>query len=132
MALFHEDQIGKAQKITGYVLSGLFSFQILMAGGLKVIQEAAIVERMQNIPNWGNKLVFIGVLELVLLVLYWIPKTQKIGFYLLCSFVGGIIVAEVAAGTHVEQGAPPAPLVGIVTAVLLYAGTALRRPSMFK
>ncbi len=132
MAKFHEDQIGKAQKITGYVLSGLFSFQILMAGGLKVAQEAAILERMNNIPNWGDKVMFIGVLELVSLALYWIPKTQKIGFYLLCSFVGGIIVAEVAAGTHVEQGAPPAPLVGIVTAVLLYAGTALRRPTMFR
>ena len=132
MATFHEDQIGKAQKITGYVLSILLSVQILKAGFLTVFQEAAIVERMSNIPNWGDKLVFIGSMELVLLALYWIPKTQKIGFYLLCAFVGGIIVAEVAAGTHVEQGAPPAPLVGVVTAVLLFTGTLLRKPSMLK
>ncbi len=132
MAKFHEDQIGKAQKVTGYVLSVLFSIQILMAGFLKVIGEAAIVERMNNIPNWGDKLMFIGLLELILLALYWIPKTQKLGFYLLCAFVGGVIVAEVAAGTHVEQGAPPAPLVGIVTAILLYAGTILRKPSMLQ
>ena len=103
-----------------------------MAGGLKVIGEDAIVERMNNIPNWGDKLLFIGLLELVLLALYWIPKTQKIGFYLLCAFVGGIIVAEVAAGTQVEQGYPPAPLIGIVTAILLYSGTILRKPSMLK
>ena len=64
-----------------------------MAGAMKVIKEAAIVERMNNIPNWGDKLVFIGVLELILLALYWIPKTQKLGFYLICAFVGGIIVA---------------------------------------
>jgi hypothetical protein len=132
MAKFHEDQISKAQKIAGYVLSILFSIQILMAGVLKVIGEAAIVERMNNIPNWGNKLLFIGVLELMLLALYWIPKTQKLGFFLLCAFVGGIIVAEVAAGTHVEQRGPPAPLVGLVTAILLYAGTILRKPSMLK
>lgn len=132
MAKFHEDHIGKAQKITGYVLSILFSINIFMAGILKVIHEASIVERMNNIPNWGDKLAFIGILELVLLVCYWIPKTQKLGFYLLCAFVGGIIVAEVAAGTHVEQGAPPAPLVGIITATLLYAGTFLRKPSLLK
>lgn len=132
MAKFHEDQISKAQKVIGYVLSILFSFQILMAGFLKVIKEDGIVERMGNIPNWGDKLLFIGVLELILLALYWIPKTQKLGFYLLCAFVGGVIVAEVAAGTHVEQGAPPAPLVGIVTSVLLYAGTILRKPSMLR
>lgn len=130
MANFHEDHIGKAQKITGYVLSILFSINIFMAGILKVIGEASIVERMNNIPNWGNKLMFIGLLELVLLALYWIPKTQKLGFYLLCAFMGGVIVAEVAAGTH--EGMPPAPLVGIITAVMLYAGTILRKPSMLK
>jgi hypothetical protein len=132
MTKFHEDHIGKTQKIIGYSLSILFSIQILMAGILKVVGEASIVERMGNIPNWGDKIVFIGLLELVLLVLYWIPKTQKLGFYLLCAFVGGIIVAEVAAGTHVEQGASPAPLVGMVTAILLYTGTILRKPSMLK
>ena len=132
MAKFHEDHIGKAQKIAGYAISILFSSQILMAGGLKVIGDEAITERMNNIPNWGDKLLFIGLLELVLLALYWIPKTQKLGFYLLCAFVGGIIVAEVAAGTHVEQGYPPAPLIGIVTEILLYTGTILRKPSMLK
>ena len=122
MTKLHENQINKTQKIVGYTLSVLFSFNILMAGILKVIGEAGIVERMNDIPNWGDKLLFIGVLELVLLALYWIPTTQKLGFYLLCSFVGGIIVAEVAAGTL--------PLVGIITAILLYAGTVLRIPSL--
>ncbi len=130
MARYHEDHIGKTQKIVGYVLSILFSFNIFMAGVLKVIQEAGIVERMNNIKNWGDKLLFVGILELVLLALYWIPKTQKLGFYLLCSFVGGIIVAEVVAGT--AEGMPPAPLAGIITAVLLYAGTILRKPSMLE
>lgn len=132
MATFHDEGISKIQKIAGYGLSILFSINILMAGALKVFQEAAIAERMNNIPNWGDKLLFIGVLELVLLALYWIPKTQKLGFYLICAFVGGIIVAEVAAGTHVEQGMPPAPMVGVITAVMLYAGTILRKPSMLK
>lgn len=132
MAKFHENHISKGQKITGYILSILFSFQIVIAGVLKLVQENAILERMNNIPNWGDKVLFIGLLELVLLALYWIPKTQKLGFYLLCAFVGGIIVAEVAAGTHIEQGAPPAPSIGIVTGILLYSGTFLRKPSMFK
>ncbi|MGB2128236.1 MAG: DoxX family protein [Flavicella sp.] len=130
MARYHEDHIGKTQKIVGYVLSILFSFNIFMAGALKVIQEAGMIERMNNIKNWGDKLLFVGLLELVLLALYWIPKTQKLGFYLLCSFVGGIIVAEVVAGT--PEGMPPAPLAGIITSIFLYAGTILRKPSMLK
>jgi hypothetical protein len=73
-----------------------------MAGILKAIQEDSMPERMSNIPNWGDKLLFIGLLELALLALYWIPKTRELGFYLPGAFVGGIIVAEVAAGTHVD------------------------------
>ncbi|MDG1755782.1 MAG: hypothetical protein P8I43_00050 [Bacteroidia bacterium] len=96
------------------------------------LRSLLISKGLYNIPNWGDKLLFIGLLELVILALYWIPKTQKIGFYLLCAFVGGVIVAELAAGTHVEQGSPPAPLVGIVTAILLYAGTIMRFPSLLK
>jgi hypothetical protein len=77
MAKFHEDKIGKAQKITGYILSVLFSINIFMGGILKVFQESSIIERMNSIPNWGDKLLFIGLLELVLLALYWNPKTCK-------------------------------------------------------
>ncbi len=132
MSKFHDTDISKTQKIAGYMLSLLFTFMIIVAGVLKIVGETDITERMNNIPNWGDKLIFVGVLELLLLALYWIPKTQKLGFYLLCAFVGGIIVAEVAAGTHVEQDTPPAPLVGIVTAVFLYAGTFLRKPSLIK
>lgn len=132
MAKLHENQIGKAQKIAGYILSILFSFQVFMAGFLKVIGDANIILRMNKIPNWGDKLMFVGVLQLVLLVMYWIPKTQKLGFYLLCAYVGGIIVAEVVAGTHVEQGMPLAPSVSIATAILLYAGTILRFPSLIR
>lgn len=130
MAKFHEVGTAKWQLVVGYVLSILFSLQILMAGVVKVIHEPGIVERMSKIQNWDDKLVFVGVLELVLLALYWIPKAQKLGFYLLCAFVGGIIVAEVVAGTH--EGYPPAPTVGIATAVMLYAGTIMRNPSMLK
>lgn len=124
MAKYHENQIGKGQKVVGYILSGLFSFQILMAGVMKLIQAPPIVENMNAITNWGDKTLFIGVLELLLLAFYWFPKTMKLGFYLMASFAGGIIVAEVVAGKP--------PVVGIVTAVLLYAGTLLRNPSLLK
>jgi len=124
MASFHEQGIGKVQKIIGYVLSVLFSVQILIAGVFKLVNEPGVVGRMNQITNWGDKLLFVGILELVILALYWIPKTTKLGFYLMCSFMGGVIVAEVVAETE--------PLVGIVTTILLYAGTIMRNPSLLK
>ena len=124
MANYHETNISKTQRITGYVLSILFSVQILMAGAMKLIQAKPLVENMNAVTNCGDKILFIGILELILLALYWIPKTQKLGFYLFCSFVGGIIVAEVVAGK--------VPFAGLGVAILLYAGTALRFPSLLK
>lgn len=124
MANYHDTSISKTQKIAGYVMSILFSVQIIMAGVMKLFLAAPIVENMNAVTNWGDKTVFVGILELIILALYWIPKTQKIGFYLLCSFVGGVIVAEVVAGKP--------PIAGILVSVLLYAGTTLRFPKLLK
>ena len=124
MINYHETSISKIQKIVGYVMSALFSIQIIIAGVMKVFKAAPIVENMNAVTNWGDKTLFVGILELILLTLYWVPKTQKLGFYLLCSFVGGIIVAEVVAGII--------PFVGIAVAVLLYSGTILRYPKLLK
>jgi len=124
MANYHDTSISKAQKIAGYAMSILFSIQIIMAGVMKLFLAAPIVENMNAVNNWGDKTLFVGILELIILALYWIPKTQKLGFYLLCSFVGGVIVAEVVAGKP--------PIAGILASVLLYAGTALRFPKLLK
>jgi len=124
MANYHDTSISKAQKIAGYTMSILFSIQIIMAGVMKLFLAAPIVENMNAVTNWGDKTLFVGILELIILALYWIPKTQKLGFYLLCSFVGGVIVAEVVAGKP--------PIAGILISVLLYAGTALRFPKLLK
>ena len=121
---FHESTISKTQRILGYILSILFSIQILMAGVMKLVKAPPIVENMNAVVNWGDKILLLGVLELVLLVLYWVPQTTKLGFYLLCSFMGGVIVAEVVAGK--------VPVVGIATAIMLFAGTIMRNPSLLK
>ena len=124
MANYHDTSISKTQKIAGYTMSVLFSIQIIMAGVMKLFLAAPIVENMNAVTNWGDKTLFVGILELILLALYWIPKTQKLGFYLLCSFVGGIIVAEVVAGKP--------PIAGLLVSILLYAGTILRFPKLLK
>lgn len=124
MANYHEPTIGKTQRIVGYVLSALFSVIIFMAGVSKLVGAEPVVENMSKVPNWEDKLVFLGVLELLILGVYWVPKTMKLGFFLMCSYTGGIIVAEVVSGQ--------VPISGLVVAVLLYAGTIMRNPSLLR
>ncbi len=41
----------------------------------------------------------LGGIEIACVVLYLIPKTSNISFFLLCSYLGGAIAAAIAQGT---------------------------------
>lgn len=95
-----------------------------MAGIMKVIGNPEMEKNMANLGSMADLILFVGIGELILLALYWIPQTRKLGFYLMCSFVGGIIATEIIGGRPV--------FIGILTAILLYAATILRFPSLLK
>lgn len=120
----HESPISKTRKIIGYILSILPSMLIVFSGVNKIIGSQMMVDSMTQI-NLLNVMAFIGALEIFCVILYWIPKTSNIGFFLLCSYVGGIIAAESIMG-----GGTTLPLLGIIVAVLLYVGTMLRKPTL--
>ena len=118
----HENQIGKIRKIIGYILSILPSLMIVFSGSNKVLGAEWMVEAMKRIPHIGEMTPLIGMLEISCVLIYWIPKTSNIGFFLLCSYTGGIICAEIVAA-HT-------PLPGILLAIFIYIGTLLRKPSL--
>ena len=122
MLSLHDLEISKARKISGYIISIIPSLMIATSGVMKLMGAEEMKANMSAIPNVGELLGTIGAIELICLILYWIPKTSNLGFFLLCSYVGGIIVAEMVAG------GPPIP--GVPVAVLLYVGTFLRKPSL--
>tara|TARA_B110000503_G_scaffold38223_1_gene62726 strand:- start:6159 stop:6455 length:297 start_codon:yes stop_codon:yes gene_type:complete len=93
-----------------------------MAGTMKLIGGEQIVENMSKIPNFGNKIILIGILELSILAIYWIPKASNLGFFLMASFGGGSIVAEIVTGEM--------PIAGTLVTTLFYVGKILRKPSL--
>ena len=118
----HEAGISKTRRIAGYVLSIIPSLMLLLAGVMKLSGSEEMKNNMAAIPNIADMTFLIGVIELVSLALYWIPRTSNIGFFLLASYAGGIIVAEIVAGGM--------PLPGVPLAIMLYVGTMLRKPSL--
>ena len=122
MSTLHETQIGKTRKIAGYALSILQSIMLLMSGIMKIAGAEEMVNNMSQIPNLVDHLLLIGVIELLAVALYWIPKTSNIGFFLLASYGGGIIITEMISGT--------APMAGLIVTTLIYVGTMLRKPSL--
>ena len=92
----------------------------------KAIQILSILSQDNPYPrtelNYTTPFTLLGAVLLASIILYIIPKTTNIGFFLLCSYLGGVIVAEFAKGDP--------PTLGIGLAVLLYVGTMLRKPEL--
>ena len=121
MATLHDSNIGQGRKIFGYILSVIPSLGLLLSGTAKLLQVEMMQKALGTI-GMGHLILLIGGIEVVSVILYWIPRTANLGFFLLASYSGGIIVAELAMGGTAIPGIP--------IAILLYAGTFLRKPSI--
>lgn len=121
MSHFHEAKVGRPQLIAGYILSVLPSLGILFSGLLKFTAEPEILVLLEKL-GMADHAVTIGVVEIICVMVYWIPRTVNLGFFLFCAYSGGIVVAELILGDF--------PLPGLATGAMIVAGTLLRKPSL--
>lgn len=89
--------MSKATRITALVLKLIPSLMLLMSAAMKLAHTQQIVELFSK-SALINYLTLIGIIELVSVMLFLIPKTAKAGFLLLCSYLGGAMSIELAAG----------------------------------
>jgi hypothetical protein len=115
-----EMEISMVRNIVGYVISILATGMIAFGGINMIIGAEWIIKNMERIPNLGDKTMLIGFIHVIFVIIYWIPQTSNIGFFLLCSLTGGMIVSELVGGGI--------PIPGIMVAILLYVGAMLRNP----
>ena len=111
-------QISKTRNIIGWVLCGITSAALLASGGAKLAQVEQVKEML------GNLALPIGVIEILTVVVFLIPKTNNVGFFLMTSYLGGVIATE-----WVNLGQAPIP--GVMLNTLLWIGMYLRKPSLF-
>jgi len=110
------------QRWTGRVLSGLVVLFLLFDGVMKLVKPAFVVSATTELGYPESTIVPIGILLLVGLALYVVPRTAILGAIWLTGYLGGAIA------THVRVGSP---LVGftlfpVYVAALLWGGLALR------
>ncbi|NJC24922.1 hypothetical protein [Neolewinella antarctica] len=117
----HEKGISKTRRITGYVLSLLPALAVMGSGFTKFLPDNEIHALLEKL-GMADYAVLIGIIEIGVVVLYAIPRTSNVGFFLFCSYVGAIIVGELVIGD--------VPLPGLTIGVMIYVGTLLRKPSL--
>jgi len=87
----------KTKRIISIILMIIPSLMLIMSGIMKVTGAEQIVTGLTK-AGLGNIITLIGVIELVSVTLFLYPKTYKIGFLLLCSYLGGAMCIELAGG----------------------------------
>src|SRR4051794_7449072 len=106
----------------GRIITGVMSLFLVMDAAMKLLQPPAVVERVSEVGWTAGSLTGLGILMLVLLALYLIPKTAILGAVLWTGYLGG------AVATHVRVGQPlfSAVLVPVYVGGLLWLGLWLR------
>jgi len=116
------DTRAKRRRMTGYILTGLVSFFLTFDVVMKVLRLAPAVQGTTELGYPAGTVLWIGVIELVCLVLYLVPRTSVLGALMLTGYLGGAIA------THVRVGSPLAShtLFPIYVALMVWGGLYLR------
>jgi hypothetical protein len=106
----------------GRILTVLVTLAFFGSGMAKIAHAPKMVEGLTHAGIPEAALLPIGILEVVLAVLYVLPRTLVLGTFLLTGFVGGAIITHVIAR---ESFAAP-----LVLGLLMFAGSYLRNPDL--
>jgi hypothetical protein len=114
----------KVKRIIGFVLHALIAALMIFAGAFKLFTKPS-PEILETMAKYGvsDKLLLIGVGELISGVLLLIPFTRSLGVLLVSAFWGGVICLHM---THNESYAFHAVLLA-----LTWLGAYLRDPLTF-
>jgi hypothetical protein len=113
--------IGKTALWAGRIISALAIVFLIFDSVIKVLNTTPAVESTTQLGYPASMVVGIGVLELVCLAIYAIPRSSVLGAILLTGYLGGAIATQMRAGS------PLFPVVfPIVIGALIWAGLFVR------
>ena len=107
---------------TGRVLTALVVVFLVFDGVIKLTMIPAVTETFAQLGYPAKHAVMIGVVELIVLALYAIPRTSVLGAVLLTALLGGGIA------THIRADSPlfSHTLFGVYLGIFAWAGLYLR------
>jgi uncharacterized membrane protein YphA (DoxX/SURF4 family) len=110
--------------MTGWILTGLLGIFLIGASGIpKFLDWPGKKEMMDHMGMNPNLMPVIGVLEIVITILFLIPRTSFIGAIFVTGYLGGAIM------THVRVGDPW--FFPVIIGVVMWIALGLRQPAIF-
>jgi hypothetical protein len=114
----------KAQRITGWVLTGLLGFFLIGASGIpKFTDWPGKKEMFDHLGINADLSPTLGVIEIAVALLFLIPRTSFLGAILVTGYLGGAVWA------HLRVGDPW--FFPIIIGVVMWIALGLRQPAIF-
>jgi DoxX-like family len=115
-----------ATRRIGWALSGLFVLFMLFDVAIKWLDLAVVDEAMLRLGYAGGVGFWIGVLEMLLLILYVVPRTAVLGAILFMGVFGGAIASHLRVGDPLLSH----DLFGVYLGLAMWGGLWLRDPAL--
>lgn len=112
---------GTGRKI-GYALSGLFVLFMLFDGISHVLNLQPVKDASAELGLPDSLALVAGIVQLICLVLYVIPRTSILGAILLTGYLGGAVLTNLRA----EQPLMSTTLFAVYAGIVMWAGLYLR------
>ena len=110
---------------TGRILTGLFALFMLGASIAPKLLQLPVAEETMAQLGWPSGFAFtIGIIELVCLVLYLIPRTSVLGAVLMMGLLGGAMATQIRVGSPLFSHI----LFSIYLGLFMWGGLWLRNP----
>jgi len=114
--------VSKKALWTGRVMSALVVLFLLMDGVMKLFNPAPVVEGMNKLGYPLNLTATIGIVLLVCVVVFAIPRTSILGAILLTGYLGGAVASQLRVGLPLLSNV----LFPVYVGVLIWGGLFLR------
>jgi len=112
----------KAIKITGWGMTIVLALVFTMSAFMKLTQNETALEQASSIGFDASTYQFIGIIEIISLILFIIPRTGVLGAMLLVAYLGGAIA------THLQHQQPIA--MAVAFQILLWVTAFIRFPEL--
>lgn len=112
----------KVKIIIGWILTGLIVLVFLKSMSMKLMGSPEAVKHSLALGLSAQTQKFLGILELLSVILFVIPRTGLLGTLLLAAYLGGAIA------THIEH--EQSATMAIIIQCLLWITAAIRFPEL--
>jgi hypothetical protein len=111
--------VSKAALWTGRVMSALPTLLVLLGSVLKLMKSPSVIDGFAQHGLSERLIIPVGIIELICVIVYVIPRTAVLGAILMTGLLGGAIL------TNMRVGDPTYPF-PIILGILAWAGLYMR------